>query len=269
MTESVSITWWGHATVTLELAGTRIVTDPVLTSRVAHLSRIGGAVPGGAALDADAAVVSHLHPDHLDIASLRMFSPSMRIVAPHGAVGALHRSAPDLARRLEEVGAGDVIDLGGVRVAAVPAAHDGRRHRLSRHRGPALGYVLETSTAGRPLRVWFAGDTGLFAAMVEIGPVDVALVPVGGWGPTLGPTHLDPARAVEAVRLVGARDAVPIHYGTFWPTGLRRLHPASFRRCFAGPGMSFAELLGAAGPDLRAHVVGLGRTVEIGIEPHV
>ncbi len=116
----------------------------------------------------------------------------------------------------------------------------------------------------RPARVWFAGDTGLFGAMARIGPIDVALVPVGGWGPTLGPTHLDPARAVEAVRRVAAHDAVPIHYGTFWPTGLRRLHPASFHRCFAGPGARFAELLAAAVPRVRTHVLGHGRTVTIG-----
>src|SRR5581483_8769243 len=186
--------------------------DPVLTPRVAHLSRIGGAVPAATAADADAVVLSHLHPDHLDVASLRMFGPGVRIVAPSGAVRALRRAAPDLSGRLEEVRAGQVVDLGAVRVVAVPARHDGRRHRWSRHSGPALGYVLEADSASRAVRVWFAGDTGLFAAMADIGPVDIALVPVGGWGPTLGPTHLDPGRAVEAVRLVGARDAVPIHY---------------------------------------------------------
>jgi L-ascorbate metabolism protein UlaG (beta-lactamase superfamily) len=258
---TVSVTWWGHATTTIELGGRRVLTDPVLTARIAHLSRLGGSVPGRAALRADVAVVSHLHMDHLDVPSLRMLGASVRIVAPNGAARALSRSAPELARRVEQVGPGDVVDVDGVRLRAVPAEHDGRRSPVSRYHGPALGFVLEADGGGNPQRVWFAGDTGLFDAMAEIGSVEVAVVPVGGWGPTLGPTHLDPAQAAEAVRRVGARDAVPVHYGTFWPTGLRHVHPASFRRCFTGPGERFADELAAACPGARAHVIGSGQTV--------
>jgi L-ascorbate metabolism protein UlaG (beta-lactamase superfamily) len=259
----VSITWWGHVTTTVELAGRRFLTDPVLTGRVAHLSRIGSPVPEGSARQADAVLVSHLHLDHLDVASLRLLDSDVRIIAPTGTARALSTRAPGLGRRVEEVDAGAVIDIEGVLVQAVPAAHDGRRSPVSPHRGPALGFILSAPHHDDVPQVWFAGDTGLFPAMAELGPVGIAVVPVGGWGPTLGPTHLDPTQAAEAVRRVGALDAVPIHYGTFWPTGLRRLHRSSFRDHFADPGIRFAHELATANPLARAHVLAPGGTVTI------
>ncbi len=108
--------------------------------------------------------------------------------------------------------------------------------------------------------MWFAGDTGLFDAMRDIGPVDVALVPVGGWGPTLGPHHLNPEQAAESVRRVGARHAIPIHYGTFWPAGLRTVAPGQFHRKCIDPGRRFAAALGA---DTQGYVLAPCSSVEI------
>jgi L-ascorbate metabolism protein UlaG (beta-lactamase superfamily) len=51
--------------------------------------------------------------------------------------------------------------------------------------------------------------------------IDVALLPVWGWGPRLGPGHLDPTRAAEAVARLRPRVAIPIHWGTLWPMAMR------------------------------------------------
>ena len=66
-------------------------------------------------------------------------------------------------------------------------------------------------------RVYFAGDTDLFDGMTELGELDLALIPVWGWGPRLGAGHLDPERAAEALALIEPRIAVPIHWGTLFP----------------------------------------------------
>jgi L-ascorbate metabolism protein UlaG (beta-lactamase superfamily) len=255
---AVHVTWWGHATTTLELGGRRILTDPVLHARLAHLRRVSGPRPELAARRADAVLISHLHPDHLHLPSLRELGRDVRIIAPRGTAAVL-RGDPRLLDQLEEVEVDEAVDIGGVLVRAVPAAHDGHRLPASRHIAVAVGFVLATTADS----VWFAGDTGLFDAMSDIGPVGTAIVPVGGWGPTLGPHHLDPAQGAEAVRRVGARDAVPVHYGTFWPVGLRRVHPASYRRMFADPGVRFAAALALADPGSRAHVLGLGESVRL------
>jgi L-ascorbate metabolism protein UlaG (beta-lactamase superfamily) len=231
----VRVTWWGHATATLELGGLRVLTDPLLTDRLAHLVRQDVPAPGPDARTADVAIVSHLHADHLHVPSLKLLPEACRIVAPRGSRELLTAKEPGLALRIVEVGEGDSVAIGAVTMTTTHAHHDGHRMPRSRHVGPALGFVLRADGE----TAWFAGDTGLFDGLAAVGPVDVALVPVGGWGPTLGPGHLDPEQAAEAVRRVGAAHAIPIHYGTFWPVGLR-LARSTFRRRFLEPGERFA-----------------------------
>ena len=64
--------------------------------------------------------------------------------------------------------------------------------------------------------------------MAELAPVDVALLPIWGWGPTMGPGHMDPGRAAEAAALLGARLAIPIHWGTYYPVHLGLRGPPAF-----------------------------------------
>ncbi len=82
-----------------------------------------------------------------------------------------------------------------------------------------------TCCAPAASRVYFPGDTDLFAEMGALAPIDVALLPIWGWGPTIGEGHLDPDRAVQATELIGPGLVVPIHWGTFSPLGLRRGRP--------------------------------------------
>ncbi len=88
---------------------------------------------------------------------------------------------------------------------------------------------------------WFPGDTGLRPDITQIRPVDIALMPIGGWGPTLPDDHLDPEQAVTAVGQVGAEWALAVHYGTYWPIGMRRLRPSNHQRLFVTPPRRFRE----------------------------
>lgn len=250
------ITWWGHATATIEGNGTRLLTDPVLTYRLGHLRRRRGPVPGPESADCDAALVSHLHIDHLHLASLRLLSPSAAFVVPRGAARLIAlQCGPTYGDRCREIGPGETIRVGGLDVTAVPAHHDGRRGPWSSLEAPALGYRVDGSPS-----VWFAGDTDLYDDLAgRVGRVDLALVPVGGWGPNLGPGHLDPARAAEAVRRVGARAAVPVHFGTFWPVGCDWLRPD----LFIPPGARFIERLAQAVPGVRADLLAPGESTEV------
>ena len=77
-----------------------------------------------------------------------------------------------------------------------------------------------TSSSGSK-SIYFAGDTDLFDGMSELGPVDVGLIPIWGWGPGLGGGgHLDPARAAEAVARIEPGLVIPIHWGTYFPIHL-------------------------------------------------
>jgi len=119
----MKLTWLGHATVVIDTAGGRLVTDPVLRSRVAHLRR--HAAPVTAPEHVDAVLLSHLHHDHLDIPSLRMLQAP--VVAPPGSERTLRR----LRLGVSELAAGERIEVGDAQVTAVPAVHDGRRSPLT------------------------------------------------------------------------------------------------------------------------------------------
>ncbi|MGW7351515.1 MBL fold metallo-hydrolase [Streptomyces sp. Z26] len=256
----VEVTWWGHATATVRDSGVTVLTDPLLVRRLAHLRRRRGALPPVSATRADLVLVSHLHADHLHLGSLNRLPPGTRVVLPRGA-----RRALAGLRRLEtlldlvEVAPGDVVRSGAVRVHAVPAAHDGRRLPYGTHHAPALGYVVEGEA-----RTYFAGDTGLFDGMADaVGAVDVALLPVGGWGPYLGEGHLDPGRAAQALARLAPRSAVPVHYGTYWPIGMDAVRPHEFH----APGDEFVRLAAELAPRVRVHRLRHGETARL--EPSV
>lgn len=254
------ITWWGHATTTIEENGTRLLTDPVLTSRIAHLRRRRGPAPEPVAAECDAVLVSHMHADHLHLTSLALVAPAAALVVPRGAARLIHSECgAALSDRCIEVAPGNQVRIGALEVTAVTAAHDGRRLPWSQHSGPALGYRVEGSPS-----VWFAGDTGLYDDLAaEAGPVDLALVPVGGWGPTLGAGHLDPAWAAEAVRRVQARVAIPVHFGTFWPIGCDWLKP----HLFLPPGDAFKSKMAEVDPAVQVEVLVPGASTEV-VRPH-
>jgi L-ascorbate metabolism protein UlaG (beta-lactamase superfamily) len=247
----LALTWWGHASSTVEIGSAQVSIDPLLTPRLGHLRRYADP-PGAAAYDADLVLVSHLHGDHLHLPSLRGFPPEIPVVVPKGGEGLVRRLG---AHRVRPVRPGDVLELAGVRVAVLPATHDDRRGPHSRLRGPALGFRVDG--AGRSF--WFPGDTELRDDMGQVGPVDLALVPIGGWGPTLEDGHMDPVAGAEAVRRVGAVTAVPVHWGTFWPIGLRHLLRANHHRLFTTPGQRFLDAL--EGGDTTAMVLAPGRRV--------
>lgn len=236
--DGLRVTWWGHATASVDLAGVRVLTDPLLVGRLAHLRR-HTPTPAPAAREADLVLVSHLHADHLHLPSLARVDAAASVVVPRGA-GPLVRGPGAPRREVHEVDPGDVLEVAGCVVRVLEAHHDGRRLPWSRRRGPALGFRVDR--AGRSF--WFPGDTGPGPDFAAAGPVDLALVPVGGWGPSLGPEHLDPAQAADAVAAARAAAAVPVHWGTFWPTGLERVAPGVHHRLFVTPGERFVAALG-------------------------
>lgn len=245
----------GHATLLIELDGLRILTDPVLSDRVLHLRRCG---PSGWVWYArqpapDLILISHLHPDHLHLPSLQALPPMTPLVVPLGTASWLRYLVP---QPLIELAPGDSLRRGPVTIVATPARHGSRLGRWLNALDVAQGYRIEGSHT-----IYFPGDTDLFPEMAAIGAdgLDLALLPVGGWGPTLGPGHLDPQRAALALNLLRPRLAIPIHWATFrlpgkwWET----------RPAFSQPGPEFRRLAAQWAPQTTVHLLAPGESFHV------
>jgi L-ascorbate metabolism protein UlaG (beta-lactamase superfamily) len=244
-----AVTYVGHATTLIELDGTRLLTDPLLRPRIGHIRRIAPPPPAATADGVAAVLISHAHHDHLDLASLRRVPASVPVIAPPGCAELVRRWT-----RHEAVEAvpGARLDVGALGVRVIAVEHDGRRFSVGPE-APALGYVVEGSS-----RVAFFGDTDLFEGMRDLaGELDLALMPVWGWGPKVGPGHLDPERAARAVALLRPRLAVPIHWGTL-------AAPRVWWRDDPGmPARTFAELVGRLAPATEARILDPGQALTL------
>jgi L-ascorbate metabolism protein UlaG (beta-lactamase superfamily) len=199
---SLSITWFGHATFLLTTpGGKRIVFDPWLNGNPK--------APAGARIDqADVICVTHGHSDH-----------SGDVVTVARATGAPVVAVYELANWFQGKGLKDVIGMGiggtievkGLTISMTPAVHtssieeDGQVHYV----GLAAGFVvrLEDNRA-----IYFAGDTALFGDMRlirELHAPEIAFLPIGDH------YTMDPVAAAKACEILGVRQVVPMHYGTF------------------------------------------------------
>jgi L-ascorbate metabolism protein UlaG (beta-lactamase superfamily) len=251
MATTDSVTYVGHATVLIEIDGTRLLTDPLLRPRLGLLLRHGPPSAPEATQNLDAVLISHLHHDHADLSSLRQIGGDVPLLVPPGSRRFFERHGFGSVSELEP---GKAKPIGTTTVTAVEAVHPGGRRRFARD-SEAVGFLIH----GRS-DVYFAGDTDLFPGMNGLDPgLDLALLPIWGWGPSIGAGHLDPARAARAAAALSPRLAVPIHWGTFYPLGLDRLHPGPLRT----PGPEFAARMRELAPQVETRVLSPGESTSL------
>ena len=247
---TVDIAWLGHATLDMRMpTGGRFLTDPVLRDHCAHLRRHRGTAQVEAGT-IDAVLISHLHHDHLDIPSLKRLPNGTPLLVPKGTAKLVAKTGNDVM----EVAIGDSVDIAGTRLTVVPAEHQGGRF-LTRVKGAPIGYLLEAGG----VTVYFPGDTDLHPAMSDLPRPDVALLPIAGWGPTLGPGHLDAERAATAAALLDAKAVLPIHWGTFAPRHHGRREPEWLDR----PAERVAAAMAREAPGTALHLVRPGPSVHV------
>jgi L-ascorbate metabolism protein UlaG (beta-lactamase superfamily) len=199
----------GHATVAIDIGRLRVLTDPLLRDRLLFLQR-HNANPAPLLLRErapDLVLLSHLHYDHADLPSLRHLPRHTLLVAPRGSGRYLARTT---GFEVHEMAEGETLKVADLEVHALPAAH-GRAFSVPRPMTRCLSYVLRNG-----LSVYFAGDTALFDGMDDIGAafdLDLALLPVWGYGPQVSAGHLTPLSAAQALGKLLPRVAVPIHWG--------------------------------------------------------
>jgi N-acyl-phosphatidylethanolamine-hydrolysing phospholipase D len=242
----LSVQWIGHATTIIQLDDRLVITDPALTSTVGLLSKRLVKPAIEAPPPVDLAVISHMHFDHLSYSSLELLEDRIDLcVLPEGAFAYL----PEFKFDARTPKRWETIEHRGIRITSVPAAHGGWRYGIDASWAvSAGGWVLERSG----LTVYFAGDTGydeaMFKAIAKRFPsIDVALLPIAPMEPhkLMGAWHMNPAEAVRAFKVLGAKTFIPMHYDTF----INSLDT---------PGTAIPTLLKAAPPGTNIAVLKIG-----------
>jgi N-acyl-phosphatidylethanolamine-hydrolysing phospholipase D len=216
----IQVTWIGHSTFLLQVAGLNILTDPIFSDRASPLSFIGPRrrVPPGMLLEelppVHAVIISHNHYDHLDAPTVTRLGGDVRFYVPLGLAEWFQRRG---LNRVEELDWWQSASLEGIRLHAVPAQHFSMRSLFDRNRTLWCGWVLETPAG----KIYFSGDTGYSPHFQEIGqrlgPMRLSLIHVGGYLPRwfMRSMHANPEEAVRIHRDVRSQQSIGMHWGVF------------------------------------------------------
>ena len=221
--DAVQFTWVGHSTWLIQIGGLNILTDPIWSKYCSPVPwwslrrRAAPGIPFEKLPRIDLVLLSHSHYDHCDVPTLRRLGAAPAYVAPAGLAQFVGRKS---GGRVHEAEWGETLAVAGARLTALPALHFSARTGKDRNQTLWCGWLLEV--AGK--RIYFAGDTGMAPFFAELGDwlratggVDVALLPIGAYQPrwVMTPVHCTAADAVEIHRLIGARQSLAMHWGTF------------------------------------------------------
>lgn len=215
------LVWLGHSSFYFQIAGKRVLLDPVLGEYAAPLPWFNRAFKGDYPFQAedmpevDYLLITHDHWDHLDYPSLKVLRDRVKqVIAPLG-VGAHLEHWGFESSRIREVDWYEDFELeAGLMLHSLPARHFSGRGPKS-NQTLWVSYLFETAER----KIYFSGDSGYAPHFAEIGErfggVDLAIMENGQYDPSWAQIHMQPEETAKAGMELKAAAILPAHAGRF------------------------------------------------------
>lgn len=213
-----SLIWLGHNSFFLQLAGKRIMFDPVFGDIPFVRRKSGFPAQPDIFTGIDYLLISHDHFDHLNRKSVgRLFAnnPQMKLFCGLGTGQLIQSWFP--AIEVTEASWYQQLDDGQLKITFLPAQHWSKRSMADGGQRLWGAFMLQ----GDGLSLYYSGDTGYSSHFKEIqgyfGAPDYALVGIGAYKPRwfMRPNHISPLESLTASQEMNAGITIPMHYGTF------------------------------------------------------
>jgi len=217
----LSVTWFGHSSVLLQAGGQNILVDPVFSRRCSPFSFIGPSRFSRPAVypedlpELDAVVITHDHYDHLDMASVKALRDKASFFAvPLGCEKHLIRWGIP-AEKIHSFSWWEEHEQDGIDLACCPARHNSGRHVFDFNTTLFCSWAVKF----RGHSIFIAGDGsyGIHFSMIgeKYGPFDLGVMECGQYAPNWRSSHMYPEESVVAACDIGAKEVLPVHWGTF------------------------------------------------------
>lgn len=215
------VTWYGHSAFLFEIEGKRILMDPMLGESASPVSFFGkrfpyaDAIPLDELVAIDAVIISHDHYDHLDYPSIVALKERVgHFYTPLGLGSHLKSWGVD-ASRITELDWWDEVKHDDLRIVACPSRHFSGRSIGDNNSTLWASWIIESEHH----KLYFSGDGGYASHFKEIGekegPFDLAMMECGQYDSAWAEIHMMPEESVQAAMDLGAKQAMPIHWGAF------------------------------------------------------
>jgi N-acyl-phosphatidylethanolamine-hydrolysing phospholipase D len=221
--DNLRINWLGHSTFLLQWKGVNILTDPIFADRASPLSFAGPLRYIPHVIDyknlppIDYVIISHNHYDHLDTTAVHLLGNTPVYLVPL-KLKAWFLENGISSDRIKELDWWDTATFTNAAFNALPSQHWSARSLFDRRKTLWASWRINL----KGVSIWFAGDTGYNDKQFKeigdkLGPVDLALIPIGGYSPRsfMRLYHVDPHEALKIHKDVRARQSIAMHWGTF------------------------------------------------------
>ena len=223
--DSLTVTWLGHSTVLLQMSGLNILFDPMLSERASPVSFAGPrrfappAMTAEALPSIDAVIITHDHYDHLDMDTIQAIDGKVsRYIVPFGIENDLRRWGV-AGDKITALGWWEETEIDSLTVACTPARHYSGRNITDKNRTLWASWALINDAH----KVFVSGGTGMGGHFEAIhnrfGDFDLALLDCGQYSADQAQVYMFPEEAVDAALTLGAKAAMPIHWGAFALSG--------------------------------------------------